>query len=170
MATAALVVPNLGFKQEHVDAICDLLNKLLADEHVLYMRLRNYHWNVVGPRFPSLHKLFEEQYEQIAEEIDAIAERVRVLGSRAIGTMTEMLPISRLREIPTARPKDDVMCMRLVEDHETIIRHLRDSVAACTQHFHDEDTADLLIRLMRMHGKMAWMLRSTLESTETFEA
>jgi starvation-inducible DNA-binding protein len=155
--------PHLGTSESSQQAVIDLLNHVLADEHVLYVRLRNYHWNVVGPNFHSLHEMFEEQYNQIAPEADTVAERVRALGGRAIGTMAEFVEYARLREEPGEWPDARQMLSRLVEDHETIHQHLRQDVETCLNEHGDQATADLLIDLMKMHSKMAWMLRATLE-------
>jgi starvation-inducible DNA-binding protein len=130
---------------------------------VLYTRLRNYHWNVVGPNFHSLHEMFEEQYNQIAPEADTIAERVRALGGRAIGTMAEFSEHARLKEEPGEWPDARQMVARLVEDHEAIHQHLQQDVESCVNEMGDQATGDLLIGLMKMHAKMAWMLRATLE-------
>ena len=109
--------PNLGLSSDQLKRVVDQLNPLLADEHVLYVRLRNYHWNVTGPNFLSLHELFEEQYGKVQEIIDELAERARSLGGRPIGTLKEFLEHSQLKEQPGEHPAAQEMCRRLLADH-----------------------------------------------------
>lgn len=155
--------PDIGLNATNVQGVVALLSRLLADEHVLYMRLRNYHWNVVGMAFGPLHELFKEQYEEIADDIDDIAERIRSLGAPAPGTMTEFLQLATLAERPGELPDDRTMVANLVADHEAIIRHLRRDVRAADEQYDDMGTSDFLTELMQKHEKMAWMLRAHLE-------
>jgi starvation-inducible DNA-binding protein len=155
---------NIGLKEEQRAGSIAVLNGHLADLHVLYVKLRNYHWNVTGPQFHSLHVLFEEQYTAVAAAIDEVAERVRSLGGFATGTMTEFTKNARLAEekpgvVPSARD----MVATLVGDHEAIIRQLREDVDRTDEEFHDVGTSDFLTGLMEAHEKMAWMLRAHLE-------
>ena len=153
----------IGLAGQHREAVARILNVLLADEHVLYLRLRNYHWNVVGPNFHSLHEAFEAQYTDLAPMIDELAERIRQLGHRASGTMAEVLQAARLQEEPGVRPDANGMLVRLVQDHETIIRELRAAITKVVEVHQDDGSADLLVATMEKHEKMAWLLRAHLE-------
>lgn len=153
-----------GLKQEQRDGLVELLTGILADEQTLYVKLRNYHWNVTGPNFIALHELLEDQYNEVAEFTDEVAEQIRQVGARAIGTMAEFRQHTRLEEQPGVWPNWDAMLGNLVEDYETLIRHLREGIDACSDKLHDEGTSDLLVGILRGHTKAAWMLRSHLES------
>ena len=159
---------NIGLNDETRKTVSDTLNKILAAEQVLYMKTRNYHWNVVGAHFHSLHELFEDQYTALAESIDAIAERVRALGYNATGTMAEYLKLSDLAEEASATyPEASDMIARLVEGHENNIRTLREKIDMIGDECHDGGTADFLTAQMEEHEKMAWMLRSFLAGPST---
>lgn len=155
--------PDLGLSVANTQGVATILGRLLADEHVLYMRLRNYHWNVVGMAFGPLHALFQDQYEGLAEDIDEIAERIRMLGPTVPGTLTEMLQLTSLAERPGDLPDDRGMVAQLVTDHEAIIRHLRKDIRACDEQYDDMGTSDYLTGLMEKHEKLAWLLRAHLE-------
>jgi starvation-inducible DNA-binding protein len=150
-------------KADTREQVSQILNTLLADEHIVYMKLRNYHWNVVGPQFASLHKLFEQQYEEVKLVSDEIAERARMLGKTAVGTLAKMLDLTRLEEAPNDSLDAAGMIADLLKTNEALIRYLRDDITAVTDTYGDEGTADLLIATLRMHEKMAWMLRSLLD-------
>ena len=152
--------PNIGLSAAQREGVVEILNKLLADEFVLYTKTRNYHWNVVGPRFNDLHKFFESQYDQLEEIIDDTAERARALGGHAIATLTEYQKLARLQEHPGTYPAADEMLHNLHADHETVIRQLRTDLADAQDKCGDAGTADFLTGLMETHEKMAWMLRS----------
>ena len=154
--------PNIGLKDAGRAAVVDILNTVLADEVLLYVKTRNYHWNVVGPDFGELHKFFEDQYEKLEDFMDDTAERARSLGGQALGTLAEYLKRTRLKESPRHPPARD-MVADLLTDHETIIRALRQDQEACLSTHGDAGTADYLTGLMEAHEKMAWMLRSYLE-------
>ncbi|PDW03518.1 Dps family protein [Candidatus Viridilinea mediisalina] len=155
--------PDLGLSAANTQGVATLLARLLADEHVLYMRLRNYHWNIVGMAFGPLHALFQEQYEALADDIDDIAERIRMLGPNVPGTLTEMLQLTTLAEQPGDLPDDRSMIKQLVADHEAIIRNLRNDVRASDEQYDDMGTSDYLTGLMEKHEKMAWLLRAHIE-------
>ncbi|HMQ35039.1 MAG TPA: DNA starvation/stationary phase protection protein [Chloroflexaceae bacterium] len=155
--------PDLGLSAANIQGITAILSRLLADEHVLYTRLRNYHWNVVGMSFGPLHELFQEQYESIAGDIDEIAERIRMLGATVSGTMTEWLQQATLSERPGDLPDDRGMIAQLVADHEAIIRNLRRDVRATDEQYDDVGTSDYLTGLMEKHEKQAWLLRAHIE-------
>jgi len=154
---------NLGIADEHRQALVLLLNGFLADEELLSMRLRNYHWNVLGPGFESLHQLFEIQNQALAGACDTLAEHVRALGGRALGTFSECLEHSRLREQPGQWPDAREMLARLLADHELLTQALRESIHVCADKYREPATEDLLTTLMRQHMQMAWRLRATLE-------
>lgn len=153
---------NVGLNEDQLCSIVELLNVLLADQHVLYTKTRNYHWNVVGPRFNDLHKFFEEQYTDLAEMIDETAEVARQFGGIAAGTMQEFIESSRLKEQPGRLPDENGMLSDLLSDHETLIRSLREDVDKVTDELKATDAADFLTGTMEKHNKMAWMLRSML--------
>ena len=149
----------IGLSGQNREAVGQMLNALLADQHVLYVKTRKYHWNVVGPQFKSLHELFEEQYKEIAAEIDETAERARSLGVRAHGTMAEFTKHARLEE-DSGFPDAMTMVANLVRDHEAAIKQLRTDIDRCQDDYHDAGTADFLTALMEKHEKTAWMLRA----------
>ena len=154
---------NIGISDQDMQGVAGILSQLLADEYVLYTKTRNYHWNVVGPHFNELHKFFEGQYDQLADDIDDIAERIRSLGSKTPATLSEFGKNSRLDEHPGEYPDANSMVSNLVLDHETIIKNLRTDLETCDVKYHDVGTNDFLTGLMEKHEKTAWMLRSTLE-------
>ena len=156
------VTINIGLEEKNRQAVVKALTKVLADEHVLYNKIRSYHWNVEGTSFMEFHKLFEGQYLQTAEDIDSIAERIRSLGHYAEGRLKELLKVSELEEpsIPSD-PFDQVA--NLVVDHETIIRNLRELVGKFADEYGDDGSSDFVTGLMQAHEKTAWMLRSYLK-------
>lgn len=146
--------------------MADLLQKVLANVNILHVKTRNYHWNVTGPRFHTLHLFLDTQYSQLAEAADEVAERIRTVGAFPIGTMAEFIESSDLKEEPGVRPPSDVMLASLLKDHETIIKGLREDIDECTDDYKDVGTADFLTGLMEDHEKLAWMLRAHLEDHE----
>ena len=157
---------NVGLSEEQRTGIVTSLNRLLADEHVLYIRTRNYHWNVVGPRFHSLHEFFEEMYDQLAETIDEVAENVRQFGGFACGTMAEFTKMARIKESPGRIPDQNDMLRDLLNDHESIIRSLREDIDKADEEYNAPDAADFLTEVLAQHNKMAWMIRSLLPDIE----
>jgi starvation-inducible DNA-binding protein len=155
--------PNLGLKKEQTAGAIGMLTRLLADEYVLYTKTRNYHWNITGLHFGQLHALFEKQYEELAEAVDEVAERVRALGGRAIGTLSEFQEHTRLKEEPKKHPAARKMLGNLLEDHESVVRSLREDIDTCANDLGDAGTSDFLTGLMEQHEKVAWMLRAHLE-------
>lgn len=154
---------NDGLSAEQQDGVVQLLKQALADQHVLYMRLRNYHWNVTGPQFQSLHVLIENQYDAIAATIDETAERIRQYGQYAPGTLKEMLELARLTEEPGVVPPAREMVANLVADHEAVIRQLREDATTAGETCGDIAVEDYFTGLVQDHQKMAWLLRSHLE-------
>lgn len=157
------MTPNIGLAQAQRDAVVQVLNRLLADEYVLYTKTRNYHWNVVGPQFHDLHKFLEEQYEALDDVVDDVAERSRSLGGKAVGTLAEFRELTRLKEHPGRYPEAREMIADLLADHEAIIRTLRSDLQDVLDKHGDAGTSDFLTGLMEQHEKMAWMLRAMLE-------
>ncbi len=139
-----------------------MLGRLLADEHVLYVKTRNFHWNVTGLDFGALHELFEKQYDALADSIDEIAERIRMLGGVAPGSMKEFLKLARLDEQPGGKLEAGKMIAALLSDHETVIRALREAIEVADS-AGDAGTNDFLTGLLEDHEKTAWMLRAHLE-------
>lgn len=151
---------DIGIDEADRLAIADGLSRLLADSYTLYLKTHNYHWNVTGPMFQTLHLMFETQYNELALAVDEIAERIRSLGVRAPGSYREFAALSSITEdedIPDAVE----MIRRLVMGQETVARTAR-SVFAVVDEARDEPTADLLTQRMQVHEKTAWMLRSLL--------
>ena len=157
---------NLGLNDEARLEVGSMLNLLLADESVLYATTRDYHWNVTGPEFLSLHQQFEGQYEQIAQWIDDVAERARAIGAGARGNWTDLAKAARLSADPGIDLPAEHMLSELLALHEELIVQLRTDSEACTERFKDAGTADFLTGLMEKHEKAAWMLRAQLETEE----
>lgn len=157
---------NVGLTNEQRKGVIDTLNTLLADEHVLYIKLRNYHWNVVGPRFHDLHLFLETQYEQVGEIIDEVAENARMFGGFAAGSMQDFLRLTRLKENTGQVPDENGIIQDLTNDHEAIIRTLRTDIERAQDEFKAADAADFLTSVLEKHNKAAWMLRSFLPAVE----
>ena len=154
---------NIGIDDKNRDQVGKILNRVLADEYVLYTKTRGYHWNVVGPQFNDLHKFFEGQYEELADIVDDVAERGRSIGVNALGSLQEMLDEKTLEEETTKGTDSKHMLRSLLSDHEAIIRKLRGDLEKTADKYKDMGTSDFLTGLMEKHEKMAWMLRSNLE-------
>jgi starvation-inducible DNA-binding protein len=157
---------NIGLNDEIRLEVGQMLNLLLADEYVLYVTTRDYHWNVTGPDFPSLHKQFEAQYEQIAQWIDDVAERARAIGAGARGNLADLIKAARISADPGIDLPAGQMLSELLALHEELIVQLRADSGDCIGRFKDAGTADFLTGLMERHEKTAWMLRAQLESEE----
>lgn len=152
---------NIGIDDENRKLIADGLSRLLADTYSLYLKTHNFHWNVTGPMFQTLHLMFETQYTELALAVDLIAERIRALGYPAPGTYSDYAKLSSIPETPGV-PKATEMIRLLVEGQEAVVRTAR-SIFPVTEEVNDEPTADLLTQRMQVHEKNAWMLRSLLE-------
>lgn len=148
-------------KLKHAQKVADELTHLLADTYILYLKTQNFHWNVTGPFFPQLHALFEKQYEELAEAVDLIAERIRALGSPAPASFSEFLKLTSLKE-GNSKLTAQMMVKSLMKDHETISHHLL-IIFTQAEKANDQATIDLLTERMRAHDKTAWTLRSSLE-------
>jgi len=152
---------NIGISDKNLAASAFLLNTVLADEFLLYVKTRNFHWNVAGIHFVELHKFFEAQYEELEEVIDEIAERVRYLGHYSIGTLNEFTQLTRLLESKEKDLTGEQMLRYLLDDHETLIRELRTDLAKADE-YKDAGTTDFLTGLLEKHEKTAWMIRAHL--------
>jgi starvation-inducible DNA-binding protein len=152
---------NIGIEKTVIDLIIKELNHLLADEYVLLVKTRAFHWDVRGMQFYMLHELFDSQYQTIAEQIDQIAERIRMLGGWPLGAMNTMTQQTRLSENNDPVRTPDVMLLKLLKDNETICQLTR-PVIEKTNNLGDFGTADLLTGTIRTHEKFAWFLRSHL--------
>ncbi len=153
---------NIGLSDKSRNGSIEILSRLLSDEFLLYVKTRNYHWNVAGPDFFELHKFFEGQYEKLDEVMDEVAERARALAGKSLGTMKEFLAQTRLKEQAEDHPKGKEMIANLLADHEAIIVCLRQDLVTCSEKYQDAGTSDFLTGLMEEHEKMAWMLRAYL--------
>jgi starvation-inducible DNA-binding protein len=151
--------PNIGISEKNLGQITAVLSNVLADEMVLYVKTRKFHWNISGESFMELHKLFEKHYDDLAESIDEVAERINKLGSKTPGTMQEFLKAATLKESPGKCPGSKEMIKELLKDHETIIQLLRKYVDECADKYKDAGTADFLTGLMEQHETIAWTLR-----------
>lgn len=152
--------PNIDLSPKALKEVAALLNTLLSDEAVLYIKTLNTHWNVEGPNFSELHKFFESQYEELSSIMDDVAERARALGGKALGSLQEFLNHTRLKEASKPNQNAKAMIQELLSDHESIIKHLRKDLETCDTAYHDIGTNDFLTGLMEKHEKMAWMLRA----------
>ena len=152
---------DIGIARKDRESIARNLSKLLADTYSLYLKTHNFHWNVTGPMFNTLHLMFETQYNELWLANDQIAERIRSLGYPAPGTYAEYVKLASIKETP-GQPKADEMVRLLVEGNEAVVRTAR-TVFPAVDKAGDEPTADLLTQRMQIHEKNAWMLRSLLE-------
>jgi starvation-inducible DNA-binding protein len=152
---------DIGITPEDRQEIADGLKRLLADTYTLYLKTHNYHWNVTGPMFQTLHVMFEQQYTELALAVDLIAERVRALGAPAPGSYREFERLTTIDD-DDITPDAVEMIRRLTRGQEAVVRTAR-SVFPVVERAHDEPTADLLTQRMQVHEKTAWMLRSMLE-------
>ncbi|MBX7059808.1 MAG: DNA starvation/stationary phase protection protein [Leptospirales bacterium] len=152
---------NTGIGDSDRAAISAGLRKVLADTYTLYLKTHNYHWNVTGPMFDSLHRLFMEQYTELWNAVDLVAERIRSLGEFAPGTYEQFAKLTKIKE-ESQPPKAAEMLQNLVGGHETLIETLREAFPAAEQ-ANDQATMDLLTQRLQIHEKTAWMLRTMLE-------
>lgn len=152
---------DIGINKKDRAEIAKGLSRLLADSYTLYMTTHNFHWNVTGPMFNTLHQMFEGQYTELAQAVDLIAERIRALGFTAPGTYKEFEKLSSLKQ-PESLPNAEGMIQQLLDNHEGVAKTAR-SVVPQADKASDEPTLDLLTQRLQVHEKTAWMLRSLLE-------
>jgi starvation-inducible DNA-binding protein len=153
---------DIGIDEKDRKEIASGLSKLLADTYTLYLKTHNFHWNVTGPMFQTLHLMFETQYTELADAVDLIAERIRALGFPAPGTYREFSELTSIQESRGALPAEKMIEV-LVQGQEAVVRTAR-SVFPIVDRVHDEPTADLLTNRMQVHEKTAWMLRSLVQN------
>lgn len=151
---------DIGIDKQHRKAIAEGLSRLLADEYTLYLKTHNFHWNVTGPMFNSLHLMFETHYTESATAVDLVAERIRALGFPAPGTYKQYAALSSIEETDGV-PEAMDMVRLLVKGHEACAKTAR-SVFPIAESAQDEPTCDLLTQRLQLHEKTAWMLRSLL--------
>ncbi|MGQ9369788.1 Dps family protein [Azospirillum sp. ST 5-10] len=151
---------DIGIAEGDRKAIADGLSGVLADTFALYLKTHSFHWNVTGPMFNTLHAMFMEQYTELWNALDEIAERIRALGFPAPGSFSQYTELSTIRE-ETAVPQAEDMIRQLVEGHEAVARTAR-KVFPTAETANDQPTADLLTQRLQIHEKTAWMLRSLL--------
>lgn len=153
---------NIGITEKNTSAVAEILNKLLADENVLYTKVRNAHWNVEGPDFHAQHLFFETIYDELAEIIDEVAERVRSIGHYAVGTMKAWLEITQLTEMAYGKNDSKGFIKEILNDFESLIISLREDIDK-VEKYKDAGTEDFLVGILEKHEKTAWMLRSHLK-------
>ena len=153
---------HIGIKSEHLSEVAKSLSQVLSDEFVLYTKTRNAHWNVEGKDFHDMHEFFEEQYEQLDETMDAVAERIRMLGHYAPGTLKGFLSLTHLTEATREKNDSIGLITELLKDHESIIKVLRTEINRFATELHDLGSSDFATGLMETHEKMAWQLRAHL--------
>lgn len=153
---------HIGLDDQVRAAVVKHLSVILADQHVLYAKTRNFHWNLTGHRFHTLHAFFEEQYQALAEAIDRTAERIRMMGYPSPGSMKEFLSMATLKEVSGQLIGGDQAIAALRDDHEAAAREIRKAVEAF-EGSGDAGTVDLLTEFLQSHEQAAWMLRSFLE-------
>lgn len=152
---------NIGIPETDRKLIADGLSRLLADSYVLKVKTHNYHWNVTGPMFQTLHVMFEGQYTELNAAVDLVAERIRALGEFAPGTYQQFSKLTQIQE-DSSVPRAKEMIQSLMVGHETVARTAR-SIFPAAEKGSDEATLDLLTQRIQLHEKTAWMLRSLLE-------
>jgi starvation-inducible DNA-binding protein len=153
---------SIGLSEKDRSAIAKGLNALLADTYTLYLTTHNFHWNVTGPMFNTLHLMFMGQYTELWNAVDPIAERVRALGFPAAGSYAQFGKLSSIKDAPATPPNALEMVRILVEGHEAVARTARELFPVADK-ADDQPTADLLTQRLDIHEKTAWMLRSLLE-------
>jgi len=152
---------DIGIEATKREEIANGLSRVLADTYTLYLKTHNFHWNVTGPMFQTLHLMFETQYNELALAVDLVAERIRALGLPAPGSYRRFSELSAIKE-DDGVPKAEDMIRLLVQGHETVARTARE-VFRAAESASDQPTCDLLTQRMQVHEKTAWMLRSLLE-------
>ncbi len=154
---------DIGISEKDRAAIANGLARVLADTYTLYLTTHNFHWNVTGPMFNTLHAMFMAQYTELWNAVDPIAERIRALGHDAPGSYAQFGKLSSLPDAPASPPKAMQMVKLLVAGHEAVARTAR-AVFPLAEKASDQPTCDLLTQRLDIHEKTAWMLRSLLES------
>ena len=151
----------IGIPETHLHAVAEELNKLLADEVVLYIKTRNYHWNIEGSNFHEMHTFYEKQFQQLDEIMDQVAERIRVIGHYTEARLVDYLKLTSLIEQPYTNAQDNQL-KNLLASHETIIKNLRRLIPLFADLHKDLGSSDFVTQLLGRHEAMAWMLRAYL--------
>lgn len=162
MAKTTAPAINIGISEQDRAAIAEGLSRLLADTYTLYLTTHNFHWNVTGPMFNTLHTMFMQQYTELWNAVDPVAERIRSLGHAAPGSYAQFGKLASVPDVPPTPPKALEMVRILVEGHEAVARTAR-GIFPLAEKASDEPTADLLTQRLTVHEQSAWMLRSLLE-------
>ena len=150
---------DIGISEKQLQKSIDLLTITLADEMTLYIKTRKFHWNVSGESFMEMHKLFQDQYTELEETIDLVAERIGKLGSKTIGTMNEFSKCTSIKEHPNKYVSTKEMIKELLKDHETIISNTRKGIEVTLDKSNDIGTIDFLTGIIEQHESIAWILR-----------
>lgn len=154
--------PNIGIAPKDLKKSTNVLAVVLSNEMTLYVKTRKFHWNISGNSFMELHKLFEDQYRILENNIDEVAERISQLGEKTIGTMSEFIENSTLKESPKEYVSQKSMLQELLQDHEQLITEFRNYIPVFEEESHDVGSADFITGLLQQHEKMAWILRRYL--------
>jgi len=152
---------NTGISNSNTQKVADELNRVLADEFVLYLKTLKFHWNIEGRDFHALHIFLEEQYNQLQTIIDAVAERIRKVGHYAKGSMKEFMANASIQEHVATSSISESMITELMADHEHLIRNTRELIDKFEEKYDDAGSADFITGVMKEHEKMAWMLRAS---------
>jgi starvation-inducible DNA-binding protein len=162
MSKTTAPIINIGISEQDRAAIVEGLSRLLADTYTLYLTTHNFHWNVTGPMFNTLHTMFMTQYTELWNAVDPVAERIRSLGHAAPGSYAQFGKLASVPDVPVTPPKALEMVRILVQGHEAVARTAR-GIFPLAEKASDEPTADLLTQRLTVHEQSAWMLRSLLE-------
>jgi starvation-inducible DNA-binding protein len=162
MSKTTAPIINIGISEQDRAAIVEGLSRLLADTYTLYLTTHNFHWNVTGPMFNTLHTMFMTQYTELWNAVDPVAERIRSLGHAAPGSYAQFGKLASVPDVPATPPKALEMVRILVQGHEAVARTAR-GIFPLAEKASDEPTADLLTQRLTVHEQSAWMLRSLLE-------
>jgi starvation-inducible DNA-binding protein len=150
---------NLGIPQNHLQEVSNELNKLLSDEVILYFKTRNYHWNIEGSNFHEMHLFYENQFNQLDEIMDQVAERIRIIGHYTEARLVDYLKLTNLLESPYTNAQNDQL-KNLLASHETIINNLRRLIPLFADKYKDFGSSDFVTQLIGKHENMAWMVRA----------
>lgn len=152
----------IGISNSQLKESADILSVLLADEMVLYIKTRKFHWNVSGQSFMELHKLFQDEYVELEEIIDLVAERINKLGTRTVGTMKEFIELTRLAETPDKYPEQKDLIKELLDNHESIAVFIRKDIEHLNESSKDFGTIDFVTGILEQHESISWVLRRYL--------
>jgi len=152
----------IGVSNSQLKESADILSVLLADEMVLYIKTRKFHWNVSGQSFMELHKLFQDEYVELEEIIDLVAERINKLGTKTVGTMKEFIELTRLAETPDKYPDQKDLIRELLDNHESIAVFIRKDIEHLNEGSKDFGTIDFVTGILKQHESISWVLRRYL--------